>query len=35
MASAPIDATPVSSKMGVHVCAPFVLFQTPPPGEPK
>ena len=33
-ASAPIDATCVSSKIGVQTRPPLIDFQTPPPGVP-
>ena len=32
---APIEATFCESKIGFHVIPPFVVFQTPPPTEPK
>jgi len=34
IASAPTEATSVSSKIGVHCRPPFVLFQMPPEAAP-
>jgi hypothetical protein len=34
-ASAPIEATGCESKIGVQVRPAFIVFQTPPPTDPK